>query len=439
MAAFLPPSPILFRRTLFTTGWSSPAMRSQSRFLLGSILIAAIGARAARPIPAQALPSQIGLMLQQATRGPSTPPQQTRLHQQKADEYLREKRPDLAIPEFSAVVAAEPENLDAQANLGVLLFFAGKPDEAEPHLRAALAINPSLSKLRMLLGTSEHRQGHLEDARRDITAALPEITDPKVRQQAGLEIIEIDTTLDDLPAAANVAAQLKKEFPKDPEVLFASWQVFSDLADEAVLDLSLADPQSAQMHQAMAHVLIRERDNKAAIENLREALKINPALPGAHYELAELLRLSTAPADKSEATEQYKLAIQYQPNDAASLTRLGDIAGEAEDHTTAIARYKQALAAQPQYTDAQIGLAYELSETGHLDQAVPLLKQAISNDPMSMLAHFRLSAVYRRLHQPEDAKRELAEYEKLKTMKDNLRNIYDTMRLDSPQGKDVTR
>ena len=144
------------------------------------------------------------------------------------------------------------------------------------------------------------------------------------------------------------------------------------------------------------------------------------------------------PADKAEAAEQYKLAVQYQPNDAASLTRLGDIAGEAEDHATAIARYKQALAAQPQYADAQIGLAYELSETGHPDQAVPLLKDAISNDPMSMLAHFRLSAVYRRLHQPEDAKRELAEYEKLKAMKDNLRNIYDTMRLDSPQGKDVT-
>lgn len=416
-------------------------MRSQTKVLLGSLIIAGMSVQCGATLRPASLPSQetrMGLTLEQASKG-SAGPEQARSHQQKGDEYLREKRPDLAIPEFAAVVATEPGNLDAQANLGVLLFFAGKPDEAEPHLRAALAINPSLAKLRMLLGTCEHRQGHLVDARNDISTALPEITDPKVRQQAGLEIIEIDTALNDLPAAATVAGQLKKDFPTDPEVLFAAWRVYSDLADEAVLDLSLAAPESAQMHQAMAHVLIRERDNKAAIENLREALKINPALPGAHYELAELLRLSTLPADKAEATEQYKLAIQYQPNDAASLTRLGEIAGEAEDHTTAISRYKQALAAQPQYADALIGLAYELSETGHPDQAVPLLKQAISNDPLSMLAHFRLSAVYRRLHQPEDAKRELAEYEKLKTMKDNLRNIYDTMRLDSPQGKDVSR
>lgn len=412
-------------------------MRSQTKVLLGPLLIAGISAQPARAARVSFLPFSPQISTRRT--GDSSAPEQARAHQQKADEYLRQKRPDLAIPEFAAAVAADPTNLDAQANLGVLLFFAGKTDEAEPHLRAALAIDPSLAKLRMLLGTCEHRQGHLKEARQDINAALPQITDPKVRQQAGLEVIEIDTALDDLPDAATVAAQLKKDFPADPEVLFAAWRVYSDLADEAVLDLSLADPQSAQMHQAMAHVLIRERDNKAAIENLREALKINPALPGAHYELAELLRLSTLPADKAEAAEQYKLAVQYQPNDAASLTRLAEIAGESEDHATAIDRYKQALAAQPQYTDAQIGLAYELSETGHPEQAVPLLQQAINNEPMSMLAHFRLSTVYRRLHQPEDAKRELAEYERLKAMKDNLRNIYDTMRLDSPQGKDVSK
>ena len=135
------------------------------------------------------------------------------VHQQKADQYLREKRPDLAIPEFAAVVAADPNNLDAQANLGVLLFFAGKPEEAEPHLRAALAIDPSLAKLRMLLGTCEHHQGHLEDARRDISAALPQITDPKVRQQAGLEIIEIDTSLNDLTRRRNRSRPTEERLP----------------------------------------------------------------------------------------------------------------------------------------------------------------------------------------------------------------------------------
>lgn len=370
-----------------------------------------------------------------AQAGSSSAPVQE--HLKKAHDFLQHNQPALAIPEFAAVVAADPNNLDAQANLGVLLFFTGQPQQAEPHLRAALAIDPKESKLQMLLGSSEHREGQLESARKDLTAALANVQDPKVRKQAGLEIVEIDTALNDLPAATAVINDLKAAFPTDPEILFAAYRVYTDLAGEALLDLSVVAPNSAQMHQAMAHELIRDRDTKGAIANLRDALKLNPALPGGHFELAELLHSSLQPAEKAEAEQEYKLAIEQQPNDAASLTRLGDIAGEKGDHAEAIARYKQALDAQPEYTDAAIGLAYQLNETGHPDQALPLLLQAIKADPTNLLAHFRLSAVYRRLHRPDDAKREVAEYERLKGIREKMRTIYDTMRMNSPQGADV--
>jgi len=49
--------------------------------------------------------------------------QQIKSHGQKAQEFLRQNRPDLAIPEFGAIVALDPNNVDAQGNLGVLLFF----------------------------------------------------------------------------------------------------------------------------------------------------------------------------------------------------------------------------------------------------------------------------------------------------------------------------
>ena len=249
--------------------------------------------------------------------------------------------------------------------------------------------------------------------------------------------MELDTGQGDLAAAAAVLEDLKSTSPTDPEVLYAAYRVYTDLAQQSVLALTLAAPNSAQMHQAMAHELIREGKNDAAVVNLRAALKADPDLPEGHYELAEVLHASVQPAQKAEAEQQYLLALEQNPKDAAALTRLGDIAAEKGDPNGAIARYKQALALRPGDTDASIGLAHEYTESGNPEAALPLLLAVMKADPTNELAHFRLSAVYRRLHRPEDAKHEVAEYQRLKTMHDKLHDLYQTMRLNTPQTNDA--
>jgi Tfp pilus assembly protein PilF len=353
-------------------------------------------------------------------------------HERKAREYLQQRKPELARKEFAIVAEAEPGNLDAQANLGVLLYFAGEFQAAIPHLKAAVALAPQQAKLQALLGFSERRAGDVAAARSDLAAALPGVTEDKVRKQAGLELVEMDTAANDLPAAASAIAQLKVAMPADPEVLYAAYRVYTDLAGEALLDLSLAGPESAQMHQAIAHELVKARDNAAALKNLRAAVAIDPHLPGAHFELAELLAASIAPAEKAEAQGQYELALRDNPRDDKTMTRLGDLAADKGDHAEAMKRYKSALALQPENADAAIGMAHELVETGKADAALPLLLGVIKADPTNVLAHYRLSALYRRLHRPEDAKREVAEYEKLKATREQLRGVYDSLR--SSQG-----
>src|ERR1039457_4379611 len=66
-------------------------------------------------------------------------------HIQQAQKYLEQKRPDLAIPELQAAVTINPDDVETQGNLGVLLFFQGKAAEAIPHLRMAVEKQPSLS------------------------------------------------------------------------------------------------------------------------------------------------------------------------------------------------------------------------------------------------------------------------------------------------------
>src|ERR1700680_2367981 len=76
--------------------------------------------------------------------------QQIELHQRQAAEYLQAKKPELAIPEFRAIVALDPKNVDARGNLGVLLFFQDNYADAIPQLRAALKLKPRLWRIEAL-------------------------------------------------------------------------------------------------------------------------------------------------------------------------------------------------------------------------------------------------------------------------------------------------
>lgn len=356
-------------------------------------------------------------------------------HAQRAHQFLSEKKPDLAIAEFRALLVSEPSNLDAQANLGVLLFFRGDYAGAAPYLRRAVSQRADLSKIHALLGLAEKNLGQTTEARLDLEAAVPQLTDPAVRVQAGLALVELDVAVQDLDKAAATIALVRQVAPTDPRVLYTAYRIATDQASEAMLSLSLAAPESAQMHQAMAHELERARDIPATVANLRKAAEIDPNLPGVHYELAEALRTSDNPKARSEAESQYRLALAQDPHDSRSAAAMGDIASDRGDVAAALASYQQALAIDPHQADAEIGLAYLKSQTGDPASAARMLEDVITADPTNTLAHFRLSTVYRKMNRTTDAKRELEAYQRYKNIKERMRAIYKEMRQDPSDDK----
>ena len=56
-------------------------------------------------------------------QSPPNKPQQVETHLRQARDFLKNNRTDLAAREFSAIVALDPNNVDARRNLGVLLFL----------------------------------------------------------------------------------------------------------------------------------------------------------------------------------------------------------------------------------------------------------------------------------------------------------------------------
>lgn len=351
-------------------------------------------------------------------------------HAAKAQSYLRQNRPDLAIPELEAAVAAKPDSVDAQGNLGVLLFFQGKYAQALPELKAAVGMKPDLWKIEALLGIAERRTGDEMQGRKDLETAFPHIEEEKLKINVGLDLIESYTATDDLDKASDMVAQLLKLKPTDPALLYAAYRIHSQMMAQSLLTLSLVAPESAQLHQAIAHELQRTHDLAGTIKNLREALAIDPNLPGIHFELAEALHASDDQRLKAEAETQYKLAVETNPNDPKAAARMGDIEVEKGDIAAAQRYYEQALKLDPSSADATIGLANVDVEKGDPGEAAKLLEQVVAADPTNYLAHYRLSAVYRKLHRPEAVEKELSAYKKYKDMHETLTDVYQKM--DAP-------
>jgi tetratricopeptide (TPR) repeat protein len=368
-----------------------------------------------------------GLAVFAAGQQPASKQDQIDQHERLAQQYLSERKPELAIPELEKVAALDPGNVDARANLGVLLFFHGDYKTAIPHLQAALQLQPSLWKVQALLGFAEEHTSDLEDARKDLETSFPQIQDAKLKVEVGLDLVGLYNAGSDLDDAAAILAQLRKAYPDNPEVLYAAYRTYADLSGESMLALSLAAPDSAQMHQLLAHEETRDGNTNAAIAEYRKAIAIDPHLPGVHFELAELLHTSEDPAIKNEAEQEYRAALAANPQDEKTISRLGDIAAQKGDLKQEYADYAQAVALQPADANAKLALAKALLEMNQEDKALELLEASEQLEPTDAIVHYRLATLYRKKGRTEDARREADLYKKYKDMKDKLRALYKGM------------
>jgi tetratricopeptide (TPR) repeat protein len=350
-------------------------------------------------------------------------------HAKKAQQYMRQQRPDLAIPELESVLSIDANNQEAQANLGVLLYFKHDYAKAVPHLHAAVKSNPELWKIQALQGLAEKHLGDETNARADLASALPHLKGEKVQREVGDALIATYTSTDELDKAAAVVSVLLESNPTDAGLLLASYRFYSELANNAMITMALAAPYSAELHQAMAQELARHGDDDAAIANYRQAIQLNPKLSGLHYELGSLLYNSVDEKLQAQATAEFQAALAVDPNDEKAQLMLGEDAARRGDLKAASDAESRAVALQPNDADACTEYAKTLLALKQPEKARPLLEHALQIDSMNETAHYRLSTLDRQQGRVDEAKQELAEYQKYKEMKAKLRSIFRDMRM----------
>ena len=356
-------------------------------------------------------------------QSPQSAQAQIQEHKRLAAEYLQEKKLDLAASEFRSVLAISPHDAESRGNLGVVLFFQEKYSDAIPELRKALAERPTIWKIQALLGIAQKRTGDVEHARLNLEKSFPQVSEENIKVETGMELIELYSASRELEKAGAVIKVLRELRPTDETILYSAYRLYSDLAGESLLSLTIVAPNGARTHQALAHEFAVRGNNAEAIDQYRAALKINPLLPGLHFELGDLLK-SSGSKNQQEAEAEYKAALQVNPQDEQAQCRLGEIALMENNLDEANRQFSQALKLHPNDPEASIGAARVAMAQQNLEKAEALLVHAVQLDPTSAVAHFRLSTVYRQMGRTADAQSEIEQYKKYKKMKEKLQELY---------------
>jgi tetratricopeptide (TPR) repeat protein len=362
--------------------------------------------------------------------------QEVQLHLQRAQEALRANDPETAVGEYRAALRVDPQNIDAQANLGVIAFMQGQYAEAAEDFRQVLELEPALWKVQALLGMCEKRLGHLASARIWLEKSFPHLEEPKLKTQAGLELAELHYQVGELGKSAEVINTLRQLDPKNLDVLYSAYRTYSDLADSALNAIALLAPDSARMHLIIAEHLINEGDRDGAIGQYKKVLQLAPQLPGAHFELAEaLLQKSKTQREREEAEEAFKAELALNPGNVNAECRLGDLYLSAGTMRldAAYKSYDRALQLQPNFANAQVGMGKVLIRMGKNQEAVAHLREAARLDPVDSTAHYLLAQTYRRLGQMPDADREIKRFEDLENSRKKIHEVYQEMHQLQPE------
>jgi predicted Zn-dependent protease len=337
---------------------------------------------------------------------------------QHAQQLLAEQKPQLAIEEYQAILAIQPGNLEAQANLGIVLFFQGQCSQAIGHLDQALRVQPELPKIQALLGACQKREGHVEEAQRNLEAALRSVTEAPISALIEKNLAELYYAEGNLQPASRMTKKLLEADPHNPDVLYMLYRIHTDIANRARDALATLAPDSPRMHQLMAQHFINEGDAENAITQYEAALRSDPKLPGVHYELAEAILQQSKSADSlARASELLKSALAEDPNNAGAEAELGEIAMLENHRDVAKDHFSHALALRADELNALVGMADIATDQGKNEEAVKYLLQASRQDPMDDKLHYRLSRAYRSLGRKEDSDRELDLFMKIRALK----------------------
>ncbi len=344
--------------------------------------------------------------------------------QQTVQQYYREGQEALAAghyaqaeTEFEKLRQIAPDIAEVHATLGVIYYQERKFEQAVPELRQALKLKPSLSKAGTVLAISLSELGQYSEALPGLEKSFHGSPDPQVKRMCGLQLMRAYTGLGRDSNAVELALELNKLFPNDPEILYHTGRIYGNFAYLTIHKLEEVAPTSIWRHQAAAEAYESQGSTNSAIGEYREVLKLDPNRPNIHYRMGRTLlarwRLTHSPDDLAQASAAFEEELKIDPSNANSAYELGEIDREANRLDQAAEMFEDAIKYYPEFEEACVGLGATLSAEQKPALAIPYLQKAVALNPGDEVAWYRLSLAARAVGNTAEQTRAIAEFKRL--------------------------
>ena len=346
----------------------------------------------------------------------SVPPEQTQsdpLARDALSAFIK-KDWEAAIREYNKLTKLSPQVPDYHLNLGISYYSFGRPHEAVEPLRQALKLKPSLALARYYLGPSLAGSGQCKEALSYLKKDVSRATEKHLKYEMGLAGVRCSVALNQPNDTVDFIRMLNREFPDDPEVLYQTVHVYSDLSTRASQEIILRAPTSYQVHLLNAEVLESQGKWEDAAREYRAVLEKNPRLPGIHFRLGRLfLSVPKSPTTVENARKEFEEELKIDPYNAGAEYVLGELDLQVPDLDKAIGHLSRAVKLDASFADAYLELGRALISAERVPEAVSPLETAVKLQPENPMAHFHLANAYSRLGRNEEARRERALHKEL--------------------------
>jgi tetratricopeptide (TPR) repeat protein len=256
------------------------------------------------------------------------------------------QRSDEAIAAYRSALQVKPDDPESSYRLGLLLVRTGQPEEGTKLIAKGIAQNS-------------------ENYRATLTHALA--------QSQGRE---------PATALAYFQAALMAR-PDDPDAHYGLGLALNKLgrsteAKQHLENAIAARPQFAEAHTELGLILFHQGDLDAAARHFRAALQSAPTF------VVALLGLGQA-AEKLgntvESTASFTEALRLAPNEATPHRVWADILARRKNFDAAIRHYERAAELDPKSAQTRAALGFALFLSGRRDEGIARWKEALALDP----------------------------------------------------------